>query len=197
MMKMTEPMMKMTDSKVECSNGEWIFIEQLQCWQVMLVVQLRWNSADLNMGRSLTVSDILVIQLAHCCDIRQFISVFFLKSYHTILQYYPICFFYFGHELECVWFSFCNAFDPLFLLLIDCPKSGPGPHGPRSGLDWPHRSKGPGQWEVDWTPILSVQVQIVSGPDLGVGPGPDLYFHIYSKVVYYTYTVSNIIFILI
>ena len=39
----------------------------------------------------------------------------------------------------------------------------------------------------------------MSGPDLGVGPGldPDLTFIFISKVVYYTYTVSNIIFILI
>ena len=90
-------MMKMTDGKVERSNSEWIFIEQLQCWQVILVVQSRWNLADLNMGHSSTMSDILVIQLAHHCDIGQFISVYFLKSYHTILQYHPICFFYFGH----------------------------------------------------------------------------------------------------
>jgi hypothetical protein len=28
---------------------------------------------------------------------------------------------------------------------VDCPESGPGPHGPGSGPDRPHRSEGPGQ----------------------------------------------------
>ena len=67
---------------------------------------------------------------------------------------------------------------------VDCPKSGPGPRGPGSGPDRSHRSEGPGQWEVDRTSILTVQVRDVSGPDLGVGPGSDLdrtsIFQLYS-----------------
>ena len=47
---------------------------------------------------------------------------------------------------------------------LDCPpESGPVPHGPGSGPDRPHKSKCPGQWEVDRTQLLSVQVQVVSG----------------------------------
>ena len=49
---------------------------------------------------------------------------------------------------------------------LDCPGFGPGPHGPGSEC--------PGQREVGPDPILKVQVQLVNGPDLGVGPGSDL-----------------------
>ena len=56
---------------------------------------------------------------------------------------------------------------------IDCPGSGPGPCGPGSGPDRPHRSKCLGQWRVDQPQFCEVQVQVVSGPDLGVGLGPD------------------------
>ena len=43
--------------------------------------------------------------------------------------------------------------------LVDCPKSGPGPGGPRS--------------RPDQTPNVQVQVQLVSGLDLGSSPGLD------------------------
>ena len=59
-------------------------------------------------------------------------------------------------------------------LPIDCPRSGPGPCRPGSGLDQPHWSECLGQWRVDQTHFCEVQVQVVSGPCLGVGPGLDL-----------------------
>ena len=48
---------------------------------------------------------------------------------------------------------------------VDCLRSGPGPCRPGSEC--------PGQWRVDRTHFCEVQVQVVSGPDLGVGPGLD------------------------
>lgn len=57
---------------------------------------------------------------------------------------------------------------------IDCLRSGPGLHGPGSGLDRLHRSECLGQCEGGPDPILYVQVQVLSGSDLGVGPRSDL-----------------------
>ena len=56
-------------------------------------------------------------------------------------------------------------FAPCHASCIDCPKSGPGPHGPRSGLDWTQNvwvqvhsmsgldlnSRSRSGWWVDWT----------------------------------------------
>ena len=39
----------------------------------------------------------------------------------------------------------------VMLSWVDCLRFGPGPSGPGSGLDWTHRSEGPGQWRVDRT----------------------------------------------
>ena len=76
----------------------------------------------------------------------------------------------------------------LTMLGLDRPEFGPGPHGPGSGPDRPHRSECSGQWEVGLDPILKVQVQVVSEPDLGVGPGLDPNrTSIYSSM-YYTFT---------
>ena len=47
-----------------------------------------------------------------------------------------------------------GAGHPTILSSIDCLESGPGPHGPGSGPDQPHRSKCLGQREGGLDPIL-------------------------------------------
>src|SRR5271155_935884 len=58
-------------------------------------------------------------------------------------------------------------------LLLDCPRSGPGPCGPRTGPDPTGRSEGPGQILLARPRVGRGQGQLLGGPALGVGPGPD------------------------